>query len=470
MTTLSRLVDDLHAGRLTAEEHVTEVLGRIEALRGSPWENLVVGRDYQQQLATQALEQARQLDERRAGGAVPGPLHGVAVAVKDLIDVAGVPTRCGSRVRESAGPARADAAVVQRLREAGAVIVAKTHLHEFAYGPTGAVSADGPAANPWDAARITGGSSSGSAALVAMGVVPLAIGTDTGCSVRAPAALCGVVGVKPPFGALPSGGVFPLAESFDHVGFLARTGTDALLAWDALGLGGAGLEGVAARHASAGCRIGRLAGPGWQVHDEQVRAAVDATAERLADAGHAVVDVELPEAVELVELYGTITGAEALATHARELDEVPDQFQELTRDRLRAQQGRPATEYIQAVRRLRALRRQIDQRLRDAGFDMLLAATVPFRAPLIGVEELEAGGSTVPVRPEILRLCIPFSALGYSVAAIPGPGLTGPVLTGPGSAGPAGDSLPVGAQLAALPHADARAPLILGARALGELA
>ncbi|WP_278314422.1 amidase [Lolliginicoccus levis] len=463
--TLSSLVDELRGGRITAVEHVTEVLGRIEALRGSPWENLVVGWDFHDRLAAQALEQARVLDEQRASGAATGPLHGVAVVVKDLIDVAGVPTRCGSLVREFVEPASADAAIVRMLREAGAIIVAKTHMHEFAYGPTSAVSADGAAANPWDARRITGGSSSGSAALVAKGVVALAIGTDTGCSVRAPAALCGVVGVKPSYGALPLDGVFPLAESFDHVGFFTRTGADALLAWDALGLDRAGLDDGPAGERVAGYRIGRLAGPGWQVHDERVQAAVDATAEQLASAGHDVVDVQLGEADELVELYGIITGAQALATHERDLESVPDRFQPLTRERLRAQRGRTASQYIQAMRRLRELRLRIDERMRSEGIDLLLAATVPFRAPLIGVEDLDVDGSTVPVRPEILRLCIPFSVLGYSVAAMPGPAHDGPGHDGRESGG-----LPVGVQLAALPRTAARAPLTIGTQALGEQA
>ena len=139
------------------------------------------------------------------------------VAVKDLIDVAGMPTRCGSAVLAEAPPARADAEVVARLRAAGAAIVAKTHTHEFAYGPTGDVAAEGPCRNPHDPQRITGGSSSGSAAVVAAGLVPLAVGTDTGCSVRTPAALCGVVGLKPARGALPTTGVFPLSDTLDHI-------------------------------------------------------------------------------------------------------------------------------------------------------------------------------------------------------------------------------------------------------------
>src|ERR687893_374925 len=150
--------------------------------------------------------------------AVPGPLSGWPVAVKDLIDVAGLPTRCGSAVLADAAPAQHDAAVVARFRAAGAVIVAKTHTHEFAYGPTGDTAAEGPARNPHDPTRITGGSSSGSAAVVAAGYVPLALGTDTGCSVRTPAALCGVVGIKPAFGRLPAECAFPLSDTCEHVG------------------------------------------------------------------------------------------------------------------------------------------------------------------------------------------------------------------------------------------------------------
>src|ERR671916_1958051 len=166
--------------------------------------------------------------------AMPGPLHGWPVAVKDLIDVAGVPTRCGSAVLADAVPAQQDAAVVARLRAAGAVVVAKTHTHEFAYGPTGDVSVDGPCHNPHDPQRITGGSSSGSAAAVAAGLVPLAVGTDTGCSTRTPAALCGVVGLKPARDALPTVGVFPLSDTLDHIGLLGVDVDTVAIAFGAL--------------------------------------------------------------------------------------------------------------------------------------------------------------------------------------------------------------------------------------------
>ena len=181
----------LRSGELSPTEHVTDVLDRLAA---DP-HNAVITLD-----AERALAQAAALTAELARGRCRGPLHGVALGVKDLIDVAGLPTRAGSHVLADAPPAAADAPVVARLRAAGAVVVAKLHTHEFAYGPTGDVAATGPARNPHDPSRITGGSSSGSAAAVAAGHLPLALGTDTGASVRTPAALCGVVGLKPTLG------------------------------------------------------------------------------------------------------------------------------------------------------------------------------------------------------------------------------------------------------------------------------
>jgi aspartyl-tRNA(Asn)/glutamyl-tRNA(Gln) amidotransferase subunit A len=177
----------LRSRELSAVEHVTDALDRLAA---DPYNTVIT-------LDDRALERAAALDAELAAGRWRGPLHGVAVGVKDLIDVAGLPTRCGSLVFADAPPAAADAPVVARLLEAGAVVVAKLHTHEFAYGPTGDVAATGPARNPHDPSRITGGSSSGSAAAVAAGHLALALGTDTGASVRTPAALCGVVGLKP---------------------------------------------------------------------------------------------------------------------------------------------------------------------------------------------------------------------------------------------------------------------------------
>ncbi|MDN5930414.1 MAG: amidase, partial [Pseudonocardia sp.] len=225
MISLPQLSAAIRSGSLSPVEHVRDACGRLAA----DTHNAVITLD-----AERALAQAEGLAAELARGEWRGPLHGVAVGVKDLYDVAGLPTRAGSNVLADAPPATADSALVARLRQAGAVVVAKLHTHEFAYGPTGDVAATGPACNPHDPTRITGGSSSGSAAAVAAGHVALALGTDTGASVRTPAALCGVVGLKPAYGALPVDGVFPLSETCDHVGFLTADAEGAALAWDAL--------------------------------------------------------------------------------------------------------------------------------------------------------------------------------------------------------------------------------------------
>lgn len=204
------------AGEVTPVEHVDEVLESLDSLAGTPWANLVSARN-----DDRARREAELHTARIASGRGRGPLDGIAVAVKDNIDVEGMPTGLGSDYGGDRDVANRDADIVTRLRARGAIVVAKTHLHELAYGSTRSTNASGPARNPHDPDRITGGSPSGSAALTALGVVPLAIGTDTGCSVRAPAALCGVAGLMPALGTLSNEGVVPVSPTFDHAGLLA---------------------------------------------------------------------------------------------------------------------------------------------------------------------------------------------------------------------------------------------------------
>lgn len=358
-------------------------------------------------------------DDVRAQHPRPGPLHGLPVAVKDLIDVAGSRTRCGSAVLADAPPATADADVVALLRAAGAVIVAKTHTHEFAYGPTGDVAVQGPCHNPHDPELITGGSSAGSAALVAAGVVPLALGTDTGCSVRTPAALCGIVGLKPALGALSTSGVFPLSETCDHVGLL---GADVAVVATAYGaLGGHPVDPSASVR---GTMIGRPTGSYWRPHDPEITAGVEAAAAALTAAGATVRDVTTPGIEELAATYRTIVGAEAYATHRNWLDERPDDYQPATRQRLLAAAGMPAADYVAAQR----TRRSVGSRLRRHldGVDLLLTATTPLRATPIGAEHVDApDGTRVEVRPALLSLTLPFSLLGLPAVSVPAPGVPG---------------------------------------------
>ena len=407
----------LRSGELSPVDLLETTLGALDSAG-----NLVAARDDDaaRVTATTAAHELR-------AGAWRGPLHGVPVVVKDNIDVAGLPTRCGSAVLADAPPATVDAEAVARLRAAGAVVVAKSHCHEFAYGPTGAVNVDGPAANPHDPARITGGSSSGSAALVAAGVVPIALGTDTGCSVRTPASLCGVIGLKPHSGAVPTTGVVPLSTTLDNVGLLASDGHGASVAWDVLARGATTEEGAVTGGGIqlpgvSGLRIGLLAGPEWAVHDPAIAAAVQAAAEALQRAGAEVVEIIVPDVAELAATYPTIVGAEAHAQHSRWLAERPGDYQQATRERLAAQSGLLASEYLGALATRARLRESTVGLLRRTyGLDALLLASTPIRATPIGEDTVDGRD----VRSELLRLGIPFSVLGLAAVSVPAPGVTG---------------------------------------------
>lgn len=350
-----------------------------------------------------------------------GPLGGMPVAVKDLIDVAGLPTRCGSAVLADAAPARADAAVVARLRAAGAVVVAKTHTHEFAYGPTGDVAAEGPCHNPHDPERITGGSSSGSAAAVAAGLVPLALGTDTGCSARTPAALCGVVGLKPALATLPTTGVFPLSETCDHVGLLGADVGTVALAFGALS--GRRIDPSAPVR---GAVIARATDPYWRVHDPEIATGVDRAAAALAAAGATLRELELPGIDELAATYPVIVGSEAYATHARWLAQRPGDYQPATATRLHAAAAITAADYVTAQRTRRRLTGELTARMLAMQIDLLLLPTTPLRATPIGAEVVDApDGSRVAVRPALLSLTLPFNLLGWPAVSVPAPGVPG---------------------------------------------
>ena len=396
----------LRSRELSVVEHVTDALDRLAA---DPYNTVIT-------LDDRAPERAAALDAELAAGRWRGPLHGVAVGVKDLIDVAGLPTRCGSLVFADAPPAAADAPVVARLLEAGAVVVAKLHTHEFAYGPTGDVAATGPARNPHDPSRITGGSSSGSAAAVAAGHLALALGTDTGASVRTPAALCGVVGLKPAYGHLSAEGAFPLAESLDTVGLLAADVHSASVAWDVLdrpdGTGG-GIQQPGVR----GLRVGVPTDAYWRPADPSIGAVVAAAVERLRGAGADVVEVTTPMIDELAATYPVIVGAEAWATHAEAFEKTPELFQPVTRERLASNAELSARAYVDAVR----TRRRLVAAMRAAlPVDVLVLPTTRLRATPIGAETVSVDDADVPVRPSMLGLTLPFNLTGWPAASVPG--------------------------------------------------
>ncbi len=428
--TLTQLTELIGSRAMSPLEHVRHTLDRLAQ---DPY-NVVASIDEEA-----ALSQARELTEELARGTSRGPLHGIAIGVKDLIDVRGLPTRCGSNVLADARPAEVDSPVVAALRAAGAVVVAKLHTHEFAYGPTGDVCAQGPCRNPRDPSRITGGSSSGSAAAVAAGYVPIALGTDTGCSVRTPAALCGVVGLKPAFGALSTAGVFPLSESLDHVGLLAADARGAATVWDVLSPGMSDQPTVELD----GLVVGLPSDEHWRRVDAEIAASVAATASALESLGARLEEVSTPGVADFVRAYGAICGAEAHTTHADWLNTRPQDYQETTRARLMDASRITVAEYIEA----RRLRERVSGAIRRAlaGVDVLLVPTTPLRATPIGESHVDG----VAVRPALLSLCLPFNMLGLPALSVPGPVFDG--------------GLPIGVQLVGVKASERRLLAIAGA-------
>lgn len=357
-----------------------------------------------------ALDQAQRAADELAAGLDRGPLHGVPVAVKDLIDTAGLRTTMGARHFADHVPTR-DADVVADLRQAGAVIIGKTVTHEYAYGPTGDRSATGATRNPHDLARMSGGSSAGSAAAVGAGIVPIALGTDTGGSVRIPAALCGVTGLRPTSGTLSSAGVFPLADSFDTVGPLARTVDDLGVAWSVLsGRPGTAPAGV------RGLRIGRVRGYADRVATP-VAAGVDEAAEILASSGAAVVDIPLSEVEGAWAAYADVQGPEAYAVHAERIETAASLFDPEVLERLRAGGEVPGWRYVAATRARAGLHAGILAAMR--GIDVLLMATVPIAPPLVGERDGDFGGGWTNARLALLSMTAPWGVVGMPALSVP---------------------------------------------------
>ena len=312
-----------------------------------------------------AREQARHLDALAALGTSPGPLYGRIVGIKDIIDVAGLPTGGGSRTRDGVAPAAADARVVRRLRAAGAVLVGKTHTVEFALGGWGTNATIGTPRNPWDmtTARAPGGSSSGSGVAVAAGLVPLALGSDTGGSVRLPAAFCGIVGLKTTAGLLPLDGVLPLCPRLDTLGPMARTVADtaalfaAMLAEDAANLPGAAAlaapETLGA-HGLAGRRIGVLEAPDVSLHPEVAAAFAD-TQRLLVALGAVLVPARLPRRpTEYVGAMNDLIGPAGYQHYAAQAEAEPNRLGAPIRARMLAGRAVPAHRLLAEQARQRA--------------------------------------------------------------------------------------------------------------------
>ncbi len=394
----------------------TSALERLEASLSSLAEHRSVTNAFIYADAQAARAAARTADEERRHGIDRGPLHGMPISVKDLIDVAGQLTTAASNVRKGQLATR-DAKVVERLREAGAVIIGKTNLHEFALGTTSEESAFGAVRNPHDPSRSAGGSSGGSAAAVAAGMGQASIGTDTGGSIRIPAAACGVVGLKPSLGEVPTDGVVPLCPTFDHVGPIARSVEDAAAIWSVLA--SRPLPRLDTQE-SPTIRLGALGGYFTALLDGEVRAAFESATARLRTPAFTIEARTVAGSERIVETYVNISLPEAAHWHTPTLDTRASDYQPAVRERLLKGRTISAVDYLAARDARDGLRRAVDAAIE--GCDALVLPTLPIVAPLLGATDVTMdNGERLPVRAAMLRLTQLFNITGHPAISLPIP-------------------------------------------------
>lgn len=353
-------------------------------------------------LADRARSEAAAVDATIAAGRDPGPLAGVPYGVKDLFDVRGLPTTAGSSLYADAPPAQADADAISRLHAAGAVLVATLNMDEFAYGFATINARHGTTRNPHDLDRLAGGSSGGSAAVVAAGLLPFSLGSDTNGSIRVPASLTGIYGIKPSHGALPMGGVFPFADSFDDIGPFTLSVADMQCIWDAL----------AGSHTAASepIRVARLGGRFRDNVDPDQIAAMDAIA---PDAPL----IELPDIARARSAAFLITAAEGGRLHREALGRDAMAFDPATRDRLIAGALLPDALY-DAAQAFRADYKQRIVAIMD-DYDLLLAPATPCVAPLIADPRIMIDGALSPARADLGIHSQPISFTGLPSLSVP---------------------------------------------------
>ena len=431
----TRILRNIAAGEQSATEVLQACIARIEATDARV--NAFTGKSY-----GRATAEAAAIDAMRIRGEKLPPMAGLPYAVKNLFDVEGEVTLAGSKINRGHPPAKADAVLIQQLKTAGAVLVGSLNMDEYAYGFTTENTHYGPCHNPHALDRIAGGSSGGSGAAVAAGQVPLALGSDTNGSIRVPASLCGVWGLKPTFGRLSRRGTYPFVHSLDHLGPLADSveclamGYDVLQGPDAMDPGCHATQvqptGGDLKRGVDGLRIGMLGGYFMQNAGAAARAAVNNAATALG----VLEMVEWPDPA-LARAAAFITGAaEGGALHLEDLRRRPDDFEPLSVDRFIAGALQPGAWYVRAQRFRRVYRDKVNALFNN--WDVLIAPATPVSAPLIGAEWLELNGQKLPCRPTVGLLTQPISFAGCPVVAAP--------------MWPEGtDGMPIGVQLIAAP-------------------
>ncbi len=417
--TLAALARALGERSLSPVEVAETVLGRIEEHDRELNAFVTV-------TAEMALEDAKKAEADIRAGRYRGPLHGVPIGLKDLIETRGIRTTMGSAFFEDYVPDR-DATVVGLLKDAGAVVVGKTNTHEFAFGPIGDRSSSGPTRNPRDLTRVPGGSSAGSGAAVAAGLVYGALGTDSGGSIRIPAALCGVVGMKPTFGRVSKRGVFPLSWALDHVGPLSRTVEDNALLLTALDcydsgdpysvdIGPEDFTRDLARGVEGGA-VGVPAGFYYEHVEPEVEELVSTAIRRFEELGAEVREVEILGLQEALSVQRLVLASEAHAVHRERLDRAPEKFDDEVRQRLLEGAEPRAYEYAEAQQtRLRSI-----QAFRKALEDVyvILTPTAPITATEIGQRQVDINGYEETVRSALTRFTGPTNLNGLPSLSVP---------------------------------------------------
>ncbi|WP_445636200.1 AtzE family amidohydrolase [Nostoc sp. DSM 114161] len=409
--------------------------------------------------AEAALADAARIDSEIAQGNNPGILAGVPFAVKNLFDIAGLTTLAGSKINADNPPATQDATAVAKLKQAGAVLLGALNMDEYAYGFVTENSHYGATHNPHDLQRVAGGSSGGSAAAVAGGLVPLTLGSDTNGSIRVPAALCGVFGLKPTYGRLSRAGVTLFSSSFDHIGCFARSVQDIAAVFDVLQgkddrdpictkrppvktLHVTSNEDISAIKIalakSAVCGASRREGIAADYFTKGAQAEALAAVQKVAEALDVTEYVSIPEVHRARAAAFVITATEGANLHLDKLQRRPEDFDPATRDRFLAGALIPSSWYLQAQR----FRRWYRDRVREVfqNVDIILAPTTPISAPLIGQETMILDGEEILIRPHLGLFTQPLSFIGLPVLSVP--------IQRP-------DALPLGVQLIAAPYNEA---------------
>ena len=414
LATLSR---ELRERRLSPVEVVKTLLARIESDETNAFITVT---------AERALEEASLAEREITAGRHNGPLHGVPIALKDLIFTREVRTTMASDFFAEHVPDHS-ATVARKLEDAGSVLMGKTNTHEFAYGPTGDRSFFGPTRNPHDTGKMTGGSSGGSGAAVAAGLCYGALGSDTGGSIRIPAALCGVVGIKPTFGRVSKAGVFPLAWSLDHVGPITRTVEDNALMLNALAAHDPedpySVDLAAedfTRHLKRGAQGAAIGVPSsfyFEHLDAEVGQRINEAVEVFASLGTEIREVEVPNLWDTLHAQRLVLAAEAYAVHEERLETDPDRFDDHGLERLLNGENLKAYRYANAEQRKLRSQHEFANVLREV--DVLLTPTVPIPAPDIGQRETTIEGYEEAIYSALTRLTGPTNLNGLPSLSIP---------------------------------------------------